>query len=144
MLRDFEDPIKSEVDRLLYRRQCAVVAKELDCAKGTYLSTKVKQCTNDPNELHTITDKLLVKQHQQTLPSDEDHSHLANRFDAFFKSKIDNIRQHFNLNVDSREQILSNIELSEMRPATIEEVRKLITSCSNKSCEMDPVPTWHP
>ena len=29
-----------------------------------------------------------------------------------------------------------------MRPATIEEVRKLITSYSNKSCELDPVPTW--
>ena len=29
-----------------------------------------------------------------------------------------------------------------MKPATIEEVRKLITSYSNKSCELDPVPTW--
>ena len=95
-----------------------------------------------PKELHKVTDKLLVNQHQQTLPSDEDHSHLANRFGAFFESKIDNIRQHFNLNVDSSEQILPNIELSEMRPATIEEVRKLITSYSNKSCELDPVPTW--
>ena len=85
-----------------------------------------------------------MNQHQPTLPSDEDHSHLANRFGAFFKSKIDNIhvRQHFNLNVDSSEQILPNIELSEMRPATIEEVRKLITSYSIPSCELDPVPTW--
>ena len=133
---------KSEVDRLLYRRQCAVVAKELNCTKRTYLSAKVIQCANNSKELHKITEKLLVNQHQQTLPSDEDHSHLANRFGAFFESKIDNIRQHFNLNVDSSEQILPNIELSEMRPATIEEVRKLITSYSNKSCELDPVPTW--
>ena len=29
-----------------------------------------------------------------------------------------------------------------MSPATIEEVRKLIASHSNKSCELDPVPTW--
>ena len=71
------------------------------------------QCANNPKELYKITEKLLVNQHQQTLPSDEDHSHLANRFGAFFESKID-----FNLNVDSSDQILPNIELSEMRPAT--------------------------
>ena len=133
---------KSEVDRLLYRRQCAVVAKELNCAKRTYLSTKVIQCANNLKELHKITDKLLVNQHQQTLPSNKYHNDLANRFGAFFESKIDNIRQHFILNVDSSEQILPNIELSEMRPSTIKEVRKLITSYSNKSCELDPVPTW--
>ena len=39
---------KSEVDRQLYRRQCAVVAKELNSAKKTYLSTKVIQCANNP------------------------------------------------------------------------------------------------
>ena len=126
----------------LYRTQCAVVEKELNLAKRTYLSTKVIQCANNPKEQHKITDKLLVNQHQQTLPSDKDHSHLANRFGAFFEPKIDNIRQHFNLNEDSNEQILPNIELSEMKPATIEEVRKPITSYSNISCELDPVPTW--
>ena len=110
----------------------------------TYLYTKVIQCANNPKKLHSITDKLLVNQHQQTLPSDEDHSHLANSFGAFFELKIDNISQHFNLNVDSSEQILPNIELSVMRPATIEVVRKLISSYSNKSCELDPVSTWLP
>ena len=90
--------------------QCAVVAKKLNSAKRTYLSAKVIQCANNPKELHKITDKLLVNQHQQTLPSDEDHSHLVKKFGAFFESKIDNIRQHFNLNIDSNKQILPNIE----------------------------------
>ena len=119
-----------------YLQWCAVVAKELNCAKRTYLLTKVIQCANNQKELHKIRNNLLVNQHQRTLPSDEDHSHLANRFGAFFESKIDIIRQHFNLNVDSSEQILPNIELSEMRPAPNEELRKFITSYSNKSCEL--------
>ena len=57
--------------------------KELSDAKTLYLSTKVAQCANDPKLLHRITDKLLVNQHQQMLPSDDDHIHLANAFGSF-------------------------------------------------------------
>ena len=33
-------------------------------------------------------------------------------------------------------------KLENIRPATIDEVKALIVSYSNKSCELDPVPTW--
>ena len=53
---------KSEVDRLLYRRQCAVVAKELNCAKRTYLSAKVMghSMSNHPM-VETVPPQILMK-----------------------------------------------------------------------------------
>ena len=133
---------RTETDRLQYRKQCAIVGKELSEAKTLYLSTKVAQCANDPKQLHRITDKLLVNQHQQMLPSDDDHTHLANAFGSFFESKIDNIRELFNLNVNLDEQLPPEFSLNSLKPATYEEIRRLIISYSNKSCELDPIPTW--
>ena len=76
------------------------------------------------------------------LPSDDDHTHLANAFASFFESKIDNIREFFNLNVNLDEQLPPEFSLNSLKPATYEEIRRLIISYSNKSCELDPIPTW--
>ena len=50
---------RTETDRLQYRKQCAIVGKELSEAKTLYLSTKVAQCVNDPKQLHRITDQTI-------------------------------------------------------------------------------------
>ena len=51
--------------------------------------------------LHSITNKLLIDQHTQQLPSDDDDTLLANRFCNYFTDKIDNIGNNFTLTTET-------------------------------------------
>ena len=92
--------------------------------------------------LHSITNKLLVDQHTQQLPSDHDDTHLANIFCDYFAQNIDNIRNNFTLTTETEEILPQNIKFDQFRPVSIDEIRKVITSYNSKSCEFDPIPTW--
>ena len=92
--------------------------------------------------LHKMTDKLLVNQHIQLLPTDDDDTHLANTFSNYFDNKIDNIRQNFSLPINLEQDTPPDIRFDHFRPLSVEELRKVITSYNNKSCELDPIPTW--
>ena len=50
----------SKADRLQYRQQCAVVAKQLSDTKTEYLSDKITTCNCNPKLLHKLIDKSLV------------------------------------------------------------------------------------
>ena len=110
--------------------------------KAVYYSPKIHDCAGNPKLLHRLTDKLIVGQHQHQLQSSDDDVHLANKFSYFFDDKICAIRNTFQLNGSAVEESFSGENLENIRPATDEEVKALILSHSNKSCELDPIPTW--
>ena len=51
---------KSDVDKVQYRNQCAILAKQLSDTKAVYYSTKIHDCAGNPKLLHRLTDKLIV------------------------------------------------------------------------------------
>ena len=85
---------KMNIDKVAYRNQCSIVAKPLNDTKEKYFSDKVDECAGDTKMLHKITDKLLVNQNIQLLPTDEDDTHLANVFSNYLANKIVNIRKN--------------------------------------------------
>ena len=107
-----------------------------------YYSNKIIECAGDTKMLHSITNKLLVDQHTQLLPSDDDDTRLANIFCDYFTQKIDNIRNNFTLTTETEETLLQDIKFDQFRPVSIDEIRKVITSYNSKSCELDPIPTY--
>ena len=74
--------------------------------------------------MHKLTDKLITNQHQQQLPSDEDEIRLANKFNDFFDDRISKIRSNFNLNNDTIEESFRGKKLENIRPASIDEVKR--------------------
>ena len=93
--------------------------------------------------IHQLANKLLINQHVQQLPSvRDDDLQLANRFCDYFKNKIDIIRQDFSGNTTPDEHIPLNITLDQFRPASQQEIHTIIMTFNNKSCELDPLPTW--
>ena len=83
------------------------------------------------------------------MPTDLSPNQLAQEFSDFFVNKIENIRNGIN----SHSQQTGNVEVSlsddqlvncldHLEPATEEEVREIIRKSPNKSCELDPLPTW--
>ena len=133
---------KMNIDKVAYRYQCSIVAKQLNDTKEKYLSDKVDECAGDTKMLHKITDKLLVNQHIQLLPTNDDDTHLANVFSNYFTNKIVNIRQNFSLLINLEQDTPADLRFDHFRLLFVEELRKVITSYNNKSCELEPIPTW--
>ena len=134
---------QQQSDRDAYRKQCAEVAKQLNRCKTQYYSNRVEECHNDQKSLFKITDTLLVNQHQSKLPASDDDVLLANNFNNFFHDKIEIIRAILSCEeLETQEDMLTDMKLINLRPATSDEINVIILSCSNSSCLLDPVPTW--
>ena len=75
-------------------------------------------------------------------------STLLNNLVSFFTYKIETIRNELNINVNSQTITVDDMDtileksLTNMLPASREEVRSILKSAPNKSCELDPIPTW--
>ena len=48
---------------------------------------KIAECGRDSKQIHRLTDKLLISQNQQKLPSTDDNVLVANRFSNYLKLK---------------------------------------------------------
>ena len=114
---------------------------QLTEAKIDYYYTKIEAINNDQMSLFDITKKLLVNQQAATLPNHETNVELAYRVGKFFDDKIDTLRTSFSIDANGDVQIepLVSVKLNNMISATCDEIRDVIASCPNKSCELDPV-----
>ena len=119
-----------QTDKVAYRNQCAVVAKQLSDTKQKYYPNKIIECADD-------TKTLLVDQHIQQFPSDDNDTHLANIFCDYFKQKIDNFRNDFTLTTETLSQ---DLKFNHFTPVSIDEIRKIITSY-NPTTQQSPVST---
>ena len=140
---------KLSVDHQIYRNQCSIVNQLLSCARVDYYSDKINSCGNDTKGFFKITKHLLSGSEVSAMPSDLSPNQVAQEFSDFFVNKIENIRNGIN----SHSQQTGNGDLSltddqivncldHLEPATEKEVREIILKSGNKSCELDPLPTW--
>ena len=85
-----------------------------------------------------------MNQQAATLPTHETNFELANRFSKFFNDKIDTLRTGFRIDANSDVEMepLASVKLNNLISATSDEIRDVIASCPNKSCQLDPTPTW--
>ena len=135
---------EEEADLLAYRQKFRSVSMQLTEEKRYYYSTKIETSNNDQKSLFDITKKLLVKHQAAILPTHEPNFELANRFSKFFNDKIDTLRTNFRINANSDVEMepLASVKLNNLISATSDEIRDVIASCPNKSCQQDPIPTW--
>lgn len=139
---------KLTVDHEIYRNQCAKVNNMLVEAKANHYLDKVAACGRDQKQLFQITKDLLNGPTETSLPTNIKTHKLPQEFSDFFVKKIETIRDEIKsklvLNpVESEtEQLSVENSLTHFETASAEEVKKIINKSSNKSCELDPIPTW--
>ena len=132
---------KKDSDRQLFKQQCVKVAQSIFTAKSTYYSSKVMDCKNNMKALTQITDKLLKSNHKTSLPTVAYPCELPSKFQEFFETKIDKIRNKFDtVLLNNPHTNVASLKVFEK--ATAIEVRKVIMNSPNKSCEIDSIPTW--
>ena len=82
-----------------------------------------------------------------SLPSHQLSSSLAERFGDFFDGKIEKICSGLD-SIQEKSSVNEGLppchgpSMSFFTPATVEEVRLIIKNSPTKSCELDPLPTW--
>ena len=105
---------------------------------------------SNASHLFKVVDRIMNKR-QHTLPSGLSNSDLAERFSDFFISKLTKIRQALdNSNCNHEFSASASHSLQSSKPAgfhtfssvTYGDVDRVIKNLANKSCELDPWPTW--
>ena len=109
-----------------------------------YYSNMVSDNVERSRQLWNCINKIL---HRMPAPSLHNHvsiESLCDSFSSHFKNKISLIRSAFPDHTLHPEQVDSpqvNSLLASFTPATVDEVRKIIMSSPNKSCDLGPLPT---
>ena len=110
-------------------------------AKKEYYHAKIEGNAGNQKALYQVTNHLLGKSKQKSLPEHKDPKALANEFAKFFKEKIDKIRQLFTRNIDDVKFGSTDQSLRQLVPVSEDQVKKIIMEGNNKSCTLDPIPT---
>jgi hypothetical protein len=137
---------KLTVHRQIFKDKCREVNRSLIKAKKDFYCTKILECGKDQKQLFQLTKNLMGDTGEVILPTTTSAEELANKFSDFFQTKIDQIRKNISVSVDipvlDADTLFEGISLHDFPQTTEEEVKKIINKSPNKSCELDPLPTW--
>ena len=130
-------------DQSRFKAQSKLTRKLVTSARSSYLTNLVTENSSNPRSLWKTLNQVLHRNSSGGLPTNSDPSSLATAFLHFFGDKIARIRNVF---PDSCTNGLSVPEhsvptIDSFSPATTDEVRSVIFSCSNKQCLLDAIPT---
>ena len=138
----------------LWRKTGLVVHREMYVEKRDMVNVLIDQKTHhyqsiiaenqgNTKQLFSVVHLLLGKSKTTPLPSNKSASELCSLFGDFFVEKISKIRNSIpaETNCDNPEVPESSSTMAFFKSVTVVEVTKLVTSMTNKSCELDPMPT---
>ena len=109
--------------------------------KKAYVAGKLQQ-GNSTKSLYSVVNQMIDRKKDVVLPKADSDKELANRFQTYFKEKIEKIRASFTTQMGFGLGVSSpNVEkLTRFEPTNEEEVRQIIKSHGLKCSPEDPVP----
>ena len=137
---------KLDVHHQLYRDYCVVINRLLCSTKIAYYETQIVQCPHTSKAMFRTVNMLMGNKGGCPLPSHTSDLQLASDFSNLFTSKVSTIPESLN-HLDTS-NFVSPLDddapatLHSFSPTTIEEIVRIIKLSPNKSCELDPLPTW--
>ena len=137
---------KLVVHRQIYMEERATMNKVVKDAKVTYYNNLVEESAKDSKKLFGVLNSLLGRSKGYSLPDHSDLTELLIRFSDYFITKVSDIRNsishvaHPGLANTACQP--TTCKLNVFEPATDNEVKKIITSSPQKTCPLDPIPTW--
>jgi hypothetical protein len=135
----------NEGDKVAFKIQRNKYNNTLRDLRRKHFKDQIAQRKNDPKGLFKTLNALLHRKNDTPLPPHKNESELANKFNDFFLNKVENIRDELdkgNNQLQDEEDSFSGSCLTKYKILTPEEVKKLVFDSSNKSCELDPIPTY--
>ena len=115
-----------------------------DLRSLTSSNVKINHRTLVKIHIFDIVWSLLHQKGRPKLPTYPSNQDLANTFNTYFISKINNIRASFNQEEHFSGTVPNdNVpKLETYSPTSEDEIRKVSMSLPSKHCHLDPFPTW--
>ena len=114
-------------------------------AKRTFHASTISSNLSNPRKLWHTVNKLLHRGPPNALPSNLHSSKLSNSFASFFSSKIHKIRIDLQSNSTPTSPHIpcphTPPQFDVFRPASIDEISKLISQSPETHCDLDPIPS---
>jgi hypothetical protein len=135
---------RSEVDRQIFLDERKRVVRLIDTAKVTFYKEKLAR--TKPCDLFRVVNSILSSS-QCPLPSGVEDSILCETFSEFFFSKVRKIRNSLKITDNTIKNDESFIpahsdSFCQFKLMSQDSVEKVVTNLANKSCSLDPAPTW--
>ena len=134
---------KLMIDRELYTEQCRLVNQLIYESKIKFYTNVIEENTNDQRVLFSCFGKMLNTSAAKKLRTHDCPRDLANKFAAYFNTKVHCIRASFSTTTADpiyAEQLYHEPEFHEFSPTTPTELCSLVKSMVKKSCSLDPIP----
>ena len=108
--------------------------------KKSLVSNKLKQ-GNSCKSLYSVVNRMIDNKKEAVLPKCTSDSELADRFQTYFKEKIEKIRASFTTQPEIAKPATAIIQnLSEFRPTNADEIKEIVQNYGIKCSPEDPVP----
>ena len=153
---------KLHVHKQIYQKLKNERNAAIQNSRKNYIKEKIISQKDNPKELYKTINGLMTHDENQHLPLHSNSTELANRFMSFFDNKITDIRSSLDVDmlapasqnqenrplsddVEERPHLLNRScgsGMADFIPASQEEVDTLVRQSPNKTCSLDPVPTW--
>ena len=139
---------QNPVDKYLYLQQVHGFSKLIHTEKSRYY--KEQLASGDIKTAFKVVNTLLNRT-VTALPCTDSMKSLSDRFSNFFMDKIVKIRHNISSSLDPPNSAadtpftdipITECNMSYFTPVDCDEIHKTISSAPNKSCGLDPLPTW--
>ena len=137
----------AESDRLIYRAACSFTNKLINKSRAASNIESINEASKNPKRLWSTIKSLLHSSPPSEQLSPSISQPLANSLASFFHQKIVALKESISLKLLGNpspfdfDQPHCNELLSDFMPVTPAEVSKLLQSMSNKSSQLDYIPT---
>jgi len=137
---------KTNSNLAAFNKQTKILAKQIKIARRTYFRNLISQHKDQPRKLWSALNSLLSRNCSPTLPTFSSSSFLASSFLSFFSDKIAKLCSAFTpilTTMPSPHSCPPSVppSLLSFKLATTNEIRNIILSSSDATCELDPIPT---
>ena len=138
------------INRQIYQARRNDVSHQLDLARTEHPRESIDTCQKDQHKLFNIVHGLLVtKSGSGTLPTHDNKQELASTFSKFFAEKMllinDRLKSSIDFfSLDPFKDLCPFGKLIEFRPASEEEIIKLVCESSSATCGLDALPSKLP
>ena len=131
------------VHREIYVCKKNLLKKTIRHAKADYIKSQIEQKARNPRAMANLLSSMLgYKDKSSPLPTKPNGRVLADKFQTYFREKIEKIRASIPPTTEAEEAPISqNYELQDLSHFHLEELRKIILSMKPTSCELDDMPT---
>ena len=137
---------KLTVHKEMFTTQCKLVSTMLSESKKSHYQNVIQENEGDQKKLFKVVTNLLHKKEEPKLPSHSSVEDLCEDFANFFTDKITKIREELGcMTIKNKDCAFSQrirASLTNLSPATEDEVHKIIMKSAAKSCSLDPIPSW--